>query len=41
MRFEFTEITHIRVHYFKSFHQVKSTQHMKKRFIEGNELKLT
>ena len=41
MGIEFTQITQVSVHYFKSFSGVKSTQDEKVRFIEGNELKLT
>ena len=38
MRVEFRQITHVCVHYFKSFSRVKSSQD-EVRFVEGNELK--
>ena len=41
MKFEFTKITQVWVHYSKSFSRVKSSQEEKVRFILGNELKLT
>ena len=41
MKFEFTQITQVRVHFFKSFNQEKSNQDEKIHFIKGNELKLT
>ena len=41
MRFNFTQITQIGVHHFKSFSRVKSIQDEIVCFIKRNELKLT
>ena len=41
MRFEFTQITQVWVHYFKSFSRVLSTQDEKAHFLLVNELILT
>ena len=41
MTLEFSQITHIRLHHFKLFSRVKSTQDEKVSFIKVNELKLT
>ena len=40
MKFEFTDVTQVRVQYFKSFNRIKSTENKKVRFILGNQLKL-
>ena len=40
MRIEFTQITQVRVQFFKSLIREKSTLDEKMRFIKGNELKL-
>ena len=41
MKFEFTQITEVRVHYLKLFRRIKPTQDEKVHFIWWNELKLT
>ena len=41
MRSEWTQITQVSVHCFKSLTREKSTRDEKVRFIKGNELKLT
>ena len=41
MRSEFTQISQVRMHYFKSFSREKSLQDEKDRFIKGSELKVT
>ena len=41
MKFKFTEITQVWVHYFKSFSRLKSTQDEKVHYFYGNKLKLT
>ena len=41
MGFEFIQITHIRVHHFKSFSRVKLPQNERVNFIIGNVLILT
>ena len=41
MKLEFTQITRIRVHHFKSLSLIKSTQDEKVNLVKGNELKLT
>ena len=41
MEVRVTQITQVRVHYFKSFSRVKTTQDEKVRFIKGDEVKLT
>ena len=41
MRFEFTQINQVLMHYFKFFSRAKSIQRQKVRIIQGNESKLT
>ena len=41
MRFQFTQMTQVRVHHFKSFCRVKSAQDEKVHFFKGNNLNLT